>query len=275
MSLENLQYHKKHADLILASEDIGNGISRLVTTVVPNIVADMKSYFSSIDMSGIPATITGKQKDFLKCINEITYINLSPITIYCPEGLKVTYNEYLVELQSAALFAENIIDEMNNYNHFLGTLVNNPDAQKDTNFIKNKFNEILKNQNDITVGLGNCFQNGSVTSEVPYSKLLRNNSSWINVFEMLESINKRITSIDRKIINKKINEATELLDIIERKAKNNELADLSPEMLGKISSYTFTVARYLEFYSATYYQIKVITTSVNQSVDKLIGICDK
>lgn len=250
-------------------------VTDLVKRIIPGMILDMKSYIGTLSFTDSAINLTSNQKSLIKELPKHTYNDLSHLIVFVPEGLDVNYKQYLEALKLSLNQTDLVIEELGNYTTFLSRLVTNSDDLISTDYAKNKYKAIqeeLEHASDVT---SKCFKKNSTDTEKKYSNIVRNNSELKEVVEEMNTLITRIEAVDKKVITKKVNEASELLTIIYNKIKRGDMDNISPEMVSKISDYTYIIAKYLEFYSVTYYRVKAFTSAVNQTIDKVNEIINR
>ena len=250
-------------------------IKEMAYKLIPNIVHEFKGFVSAFAPNQPAIQMSGKQKDFLKEIGKHSYLDMTPLYVYVPEGLNVSYKAYCEALESAVQYAEALPTELANYQTFLSRLLNNNDDLKSTDYAQFKY-ETMNSELDVSVATtGKCFKKNDTSTEVKYGSVLQNNNEWNAIFQQANALTQRIESIKRTELLKQIEAVTKLLDMLQGKIKRHEIDNISAEMAAKIGDYTYIVARYLEYYSVTYYRLKGLTECLNQTVDKVYDICTR
>jgi hypothetical protein len=254
----------------------GANIKELLSGSFSPLVTEVKSFLHSFmpDTQGIVSTT--KVSDFIRSINKHPYLDITPLAAFVPEGLDTTYLEYLESLMKNAAHASTVLnDVLSPYSVFLSQIVNNKDAILETTTFSNMYKSLEKERSSLYENIGKCFKYGSTKTEVTLGDVIKRNSDWEHVFNNVTSITKLINSVDRNILNKKIKECSDLLDIIIAKIKRNELNNATPEVVRNLSDGAYQVASELEFFSVTYYKIIALVTSIDRTTEHFNKIFGK
>lgn len=241
-------------------------VKNLLLKAFPAIVGEVKSFFSMFtpDQPGI--SLEFNPSNFRKEIEKQQYTNIAPLAAYVPEGLGVSYLSYMKELLPAVEHAAKIMDVMNNYTMYLGTLINNRDAVFETKSMDSMFLVLNAEREKTLKEIGGCFINGVTKSEVTIGKVVDRNGDWEKVFKELDTMTLLINKVDRKVLNKKIKETSDMLDIIINKIKRDEFSNLTPQNIKNLSNGCYAVAKELEYFSVVYYRVLSLVTTVNMTV---------
>ena len=267
-ALKSLYYHSQLAAL----ESQTLNISDFVKKSIPALISDVKSFFTTVNLNEDTPNLTSSQKDFVKLLQGHNYTDLAPLYVYVPEGLQASFLTYLDALGNAVAFASTVQTELVDYVAFISRLISHPDELKSTNYIKSRYEEInteLRLQND---AIEACFKRGSVSAQSKYGDVVVNNKEWDAVFVKITQVNEQLLHINKKDITKKIRDASELLDLLMKKTSRGELDNMTPEMVSKVADFTYAIARSLEFFSVVNFRVKVMTESVNQTVEKVMSV---
>lgn len=266
---------KLHRDVAVLESFSLNNIREMAYKLIPNIISEFKGFTSSFAPNEPAVQMTSKQKDFLKEISKHPYFDLGPLHVYVPEGLTTSYKRYCEALEGALQQVERVPEELSNYQTFISRLLTNEDDLKSTDYAKFKYDGMNKELDASAAETAKCFKKNDHTTEVKYSQVVQNNSEWTSVFNDVSKMVERIEAIDRSALLKKVADVNSILEMLQGKIKRQEIDNISSEMVAKIGEYTYIVARYLEYFSVTYYRVKALTECLNQTVDKVYAVCTR
>jgi hypothetical protein len=246
----------------------GSNISRLLHDTLPSLVEDTKGFLSSFNASEPGIVMKVNPREFVKEINKHSYLDISPLAAFVPEGLDVPYQQYAIVLEAAAMHASNVLSGiMNTYTVFLAQLISNPDAALSTASFNREHDHLEKQRQEFNMVLGSCFKNGSTKTEVSIRDVVERNAEWEEVIKTSSTIMDLVNNVNRKTLNKKITECSLYLDVILEKTKRGELKNLSPEGIKNLASGAYNVACELEFYSATYYRALTYINCIDMTAE--------
>lgn len=264
-----------HREIIAMEEFTLASVKEMAYRLIPNIIGEMRGFMTSIKPSQSAIQLTSKQKDFVKAISKHAYLDLTPLQIFVPEGLNVSYNEYCEALKPSVQYVSTILTVLGDYKTYISRLLSSEDEVKSTDYAKFKFESLSGSIEKLSASTGKCFKKNDHTTEVKYGTALHNNNEWAEVFSQVNEMVTTIEAIKRTEMLKMIEDTSKLLDMLQNKIKRHEIDNISYEMLAKISDYTYVVACHLEFYSVTYFRTKTLAESINQTVDKVEGIINR
>jgi hypothetical protein len=261
-----MNYTLKHQRDLVALEAFSvPDLSGLVRKVFPTIEGSLKG-FRNFFTSQPAVGMTSKQSEFVKTIEKQRYTNIMSLTAYVPEGLKVTYLEYARALFPAADHAAGSVKLLDDYALFLSLLVSDKLAIHDTTSRNKVFVELATKREQLLKDMGACFEKGSTRTDRKIEDVVQRNADWPEVFKHVGDISTVMNKIERKHLNKKIEECTELLERIGQKIERGEFDKVSPEVILDLSDGAYQVASELEFYAAMYYRTQALATAVDRTV---------
>jgi hypothetical protein len=218
------------------------------------------------------APLTAKQEEFLKTVAGRNYANLMQMPVRVPEGLKVPYLQYLHVLDGAAEYAGKIMERIAQFSVVLGQLVNEHNYQTSTAFNRNHYATTRVQRAHLHSVISGCFQPGSTKAESTYGAVVERNADWREVFKTLNLVSERVNGINRRMLDKKIEECSHSLDILETKAKRGDLKDITPQMISELAAGTLDMAHDVEFYVNIWYKAQAISEAVNKTTSQLVTV---
>ena len=256
-------------DLALESMMVANPFDRL-TNLLPVAVSAFKHMLGLMSTDAPAANpLTSDQAKFVKTVASRNYLNLSQMPARVPEGMKSTYLRYLHVLTEASTHASKVVDRLSAYTLFLGTLINEHGAELSTRFDRASYNALRAARDDHTSMLATLVQNGSVKVDTTYGAVVERNADWKAIFEGLNLVASQINGVNKRTINKKVEEAAQYLEIIERKAGRGELEHISPQMVAEIADGAFQMGKEVEYFVAVWYKVQALTEAINATVLQL------
>lgn len=263
-------------DVVALEANFVQNVQELIKNVFPSMRADIASFFGQFSNDAPAIQLTSAQNDFVKEISKHSFSDLTALGAYVPEGLDVHYVDYLKILEAAGDHAFQITPKvLSEYSLYLSVLITNDQQKRDTTSHAYPLREIEKKRAEHNIALGRCFKKGSTRTDVTLGHVVGRNSDWPNVFNFANKLTKDANSVDRKVLNKKIAEVSQFLDIIQKKIEREEFVGASPEVIQNLAEYTYTVASELEFFSAIYYKTMAITNAINLTVAHFKKVFEK
>jgi hypothetical protein len=243
-------------------------VAAMAQRAIPAIVAQFNDFTGQFKAEQPAVQFTVNDREFDGHLREHTYANLTPLTAYVPEGLKVTYLDYYQSLLPAIERAASIVDRvLVPYAVFLSNLVTNHTAQLDSRTHSAEWKKMAEARELLNTSIGRCFKVGSNRSELKYGDVLERNADWDHVFSSARSVSNLINSVNRKNVQSKIQECDELLGIIVAKIKRNEMDSITPQVVKSLAEGAYQVASELEFYSASWYRATAYVECVKRTSD--------
>lgn len=254
----------------------GADVKQILTNTFPEMVRDLMGFVNRFAPDTPAIVLNSKYSEFVREINKHAYLDLAPLAAFVPEGLNVTYDNYLDELEKAVKHASGVLDDvMSPYSVFLSQLISNTDQKFNTASFNSTYNRLATARDNLNTGLGNCFTNGSTRVERTIGDVIARNTDWTMVLHRNEQLSKTVNKIDRKVLNKKIAECNQLLEAIIAKINRNDFDGASPQVVTNLADGAYQVASELEFYSAIYYKVMALTEAINRTMAHFFKVFDK
>jgi hypothetical protein len=191
-------------------------------------------------------------------------------TIFGPQGLKVTYLEYLKAIAESVDLAKNVYDgQLIPFNNWVGGLLGSPE-QLSSIAVKDvlKFGE--DDLDKARAKLEKCVNRANSQTKHEYGKLVKQNSDWD---EILNQTNSLIVSFQMTNRTKLLNEVEilndQLLRLAERIKEDPDTYKASGVTIAELAKRCLVVARCVEFYSITGYLLTELSNTVQESFNAM------
>lgn len=254
-------------DLVALEAFTTSDVVGLLKNVFPSIKESFDGFMARFSPNEQGLALTGTQKVFLHDVAKHNFADIGPLTAFVPEGLAVTYLEYAIVLDNAVAHCAHLMDHvLVPYSAYLAALVTNSEQKLSGQNIRLDYPAMAKERDAYNAALGSCFTPGSSRAETTLSKVVKRNADWSAVFTTVDNLVQTMNKVDRRLLKRKMDECTDLLDRISAKIKRDEFEGLNPQVLDNLADGAYQVASELEFYSVIYYKVLALTESVNQTV---------
>lgn len=267
-SLKELRYTR---DLVAleAFQVAGVNLSELLRRTFPSLHAAFGRITTAFSPSDPAVKLDAHENTFVRLVATKTYLQLSPLKAYVPEGLDETYLNYAGVLDQAVKHSVEGVDRLSRFSTFLALLVTNRDQQLTTKTNAKTYIGLEKDREGLNKELGQAFKNGSHTTDVTYGDVIARNSDWPGVFNATEKLTREINAVDRKALIAKVKETADLMEKITKMAQSGSLDNVTPEVLQELADGAYQIASELEFFSITYYRVLAYTTAVNRTISEM------
>lgn len=272
-ALEEIQVSNESLKEALQKMYDGLPVSMDFISEFKQIIPNIKSYFTTVkdELEFKPVTKLSKdQKKFMEIINEIPFAELRLLKAFKPEGLKVSYLELLDELEKEIIHCQKVDKEIiKPYIVLLGKIISQNDALKslDTNDLNNA--NIEDRREKSIDRFSKLYDKDSHDVNTNVKDIIGRNADWATLFNRLNNALDSLERIDRDAIQKDIDICSEYLDIIIDKINNNQISDVTPEALRRLTNTTLQIAKEVEFLSITYFRTLTLKGSVENTIEKI------
>lgn len=240
----------------------------LLSRVLPTIAQSFSNFANSFTGPAANVPISSSSKDFLNSLKSHSYLDISPIRAFVPEGMNVTYKEYNAVLEKAVAHSLVIADKtLSEYTTFLGRLITNDDEMRSLNSNDQQYRALANNREKLYAELGSCFKTNSIISETTFGKVTQRNSDWTDVITVSTKNALDISKVDRALLDKRVKEIIRLIDVVKDKAKREDFKKISPDVIKHLANGAFQMASEIEFYATTHYRVLSMSGSISNTID--------
>lgn len=267
MDTQTLQHLNHQREWVALEAEVASGtfdVAGLVDRFLPQAKELFAGFVSRFSPSDPAIALTRDQREFMRVIEAVKYLDLAPTTAYVPQGLEATYLDYLNMLGPAVDYAVKAGERLSTYTAFLAMLLTNRDHRFSAQDNAVIYKEMERTRAGLNQDLGSCF-NSTHVAESRYDKVVARNSDWTQVFHSLEKITTEVNRVDRKQLQKNAHDASDLMSKLIDVIQRNEMNDSSPNVVLEMADGAFQIASELEFYATIYYRVLALATAVNET----------
>lgn len=246
-----------------------------VLTLIRNVYGDVSESFDKFVSHFQPTDpalhLTAKRTEFVKKTSNARYVDSTAWAAYVPEGLSVPYAVYLESLGPAVQHAVSMPSMvLAPFSQFLSEMVSDNARSSGSQRLDVFYASLESKREGLNKAMGACFKAGSHQTDVTYGDVVDRNSDWPELLKSVDTLLNAINKVDRRALDKKAKECSQLLGIIYKKLTRGDYGDMSPQVANNLASGSYQVAKELEFYSAVYYKAAALSAAVNQTIQKYL-----
>lgn len=250
-----------------------SGITHSLQNLLPNIQKHFQGFIQGFSTSEPAVKLKGSERDFIKLLDGRVYLNLTPLMTHVPEGMTVSYLDYLLVLKDAVQHCHDVtLKTLNDYSVYLAQIITNRQFKLTTMPHDAMYVKLEKQRAELNARLAKCFKVGSSKAESTYGDVVQRNAEWVDVFKLLDTVNGVLNSVDRTNLHKKADECNNQLSIIIKQIRNNEFEGAGPEVTNNLSNGAYQSGAELEFFAITFFRVTVFNTAVTDTMKELADI---
>lgn len=226
----------------------------------------IQSYLAN-DQQTIPLV---RVKIKTKIAHNIDYSAHRKTVIYGPQGLKVTYLEYLEAIEASVDIAKHVHDnQLVPFNGWVTKLLGSPEELSSINL-----KDILKmDESDLDKAKGRlerCVNRSNSQTSHEYGKLVKQNAEWDLILEKTNALIVTYQAVDRKKLLDEVELLNEqLLRLAERMKEDPDTYKASGVTISELAKRCLLMARFVEFYSITGFLLTELSSTVQSSFDAI------
>jgi hypothetical protein len=246
--------------------------------VFRNLAGSVQSAFQFVhefvQVPDIPK-LTGDQKAFLKLVHDTPYPSMKSVKAFHPEGLRVTYLEYLHALAPVITHVQDIQTRVvDPYMSFLTKFASGDKFSLQAVSNTQEFRKGQAQRDKLYSDLGRCFGKEAYAGQTTVEHVIHRNSDWADVFAKLQSAKDAIASVDRQAIINQVNACSDLIEVIVKQFGGQSDRRVSKQAAEDLHNYAFNVGKELELYSSTYYRVLALQGGVDATMTAITEIFD-
>lgn len=204
---------------------------------------------------------------FAQAIKPIPYASVSEINAAVPEGLKSTYLEALQAISKSVDRVPTGIQHLEQYLSYLSAAVS--DHRLTTSFADDKkfIATCAAERKACYDAIGKHFTAGSYKANQKIKDVLKKNGDWEKVIEITNDLVRRMESVDREQIDRKINQCSVYLSLLAKNFDEDGDRKVSQEAAKRLGDLTENIAREVEFFSLTYYRVLTMRGAIQNTTE--------
>lgn len=263
-----------HLRNVISQEAISmQGIVNSISNLIPSLQSHFQNFVKGFSKSEPAVQLKGNERDFVRLIDDRVYLNLAPLLAYVPEGLEVSYIDYLDVLTLSAEHSHRVAqDALNNYSVMLAQIITNRELKKSMLPLDSQYVAMEKERTRLQAAMAKCFKTGSSRAESTYGDVVSRNAEWVDVFKMVEKLNHVVNSIRRDDLHKSAENIDRQLQTIIKQIRNHEFEGVGPEVTTNLSNGAYQCGAELEFFAAVYFRSTVMNNAVADTMKKVTEI---
>lgn len=275
--MQSLQLLDHRARLVALESETSTDVLGLVRGIYGDVSRAFTNFTAQFSPEDVALNLNPAQRQLVALLNGKHYVGLEGVACFVPEGLKVSYLEYLAALKPAVDRTSRIMDNfLAPFAGFLAGLVNNHALASTAKQLAILDSHVDLERRTMNKHLGECFQAGSSVVNTTYEKVVARNSDWPRVFHDTDALVQAINRVDRNALQKKMAECVELMDVLKRQLEQGKFGDMSAATASNLAAGAYQVALELEFYSVVYYKAAALSGALNRTVQSVkLALTDK
>lgn len=272
--VENLQY---------AQEDIASTLSNLYKGLGSNVAsftASLRSYLPDIKSfvagtkDGLESEQVSKlsrdQKKFIEMVSKYPFSEVREIRAFRPEQLNCTYLELAEILDKELDHCLTIQKEtLNTYMVLLGQLLSNDKFSTTSLDTNNTTYKKIRDRRESALKAFSKLYKPTNLAVCTVKDVIDRNEDWKKVFDKVNSLVDTASKINRKEIQKDIDHCCILIDDLISKVNNDEMPEITGEVLNNVINGTLEAAKEVEYLSVTYYRLLSLKGSIENTMEQL------
>lgn len=267
ITMESLE---RNARVISMESGLVSQTLKATPSRLPAFVEDVKQFLKRHlnPFSVSVKQVDGRRLEALLRTND--YLKVSNLGVFIPTGFQGKWLDY-VKLLSTSQQSINVLNNelLIPFEQFLSTVLTSSDRLKNLSVPQ----ALMRYKEADTEALGREFAKffgNSGNTEATFGDVVERNADLAEVTRGLNETNVQFAHIDRKILLKRVENITEMLDLLMNNIKQYpDEYQISGPTVQTLSALTLAMARQVEYYTVHGYFLEAFTTAVADSYKRL------
>lgn len=207
---------------------------------------------------------------FLRFVNNTPYADTMQLRAEVPEGLKVTFLEYLDVLTAAQgranAVVENVIDP---FTKFVGKMISDEIFRNQADHQIKEFANLEPEYEKTVKEFGKCFGKNDYHSSAAFGEVVKRNNDWRVVIDKTIDLRDEYKDFPHKEITTKLNRLYEMLDALIDQIKLDHYAQVEKNVTQLLSTGMYQIAKEIELAALTTFRTKTFITAINWTIKNI------
>lgn len=187
-----------------------------------------------------------------------------------PEGLKVTYLEYLSVLKPAQERANGIITNViDPFTKFVGKMISDEVFRNQAGHQIKEFKSLEPEYVKTIKEFASCFDKNNYAASAAFGEVVKRNGDWKAVFSLTAQLKKDYQAFPHKEITSKLNRLYEMLDELVNQIKLDGYKDVEKEVTQLLSTGLYHIAKEVELAALTTFRTKTFIETINRTISNV------
>lgn len=215
-------------------------------------------------------------KGFMRVVEQRPYTDTIQFRAEVPEGMNVTYLEYLEVLIPAQLRANQILtDVISPFSKFVAKMISDEMFRNQTIHQIKEFHNLEGEYNKIVKGFAKCFGKNDYRANAAFGEVVRRTGDWQTVFAQTGVLRQYYQEFPNKKLTAELNSLYEMLDKLIEQIKVDGYAQVVKEVTQLLSLGMYSIAREVEMAALTTFRSKVFIEAINTTIKNIEKLHDK
>lgn len=207
---------------------------------------------------------------FLKYVENTPYANTLQERAEVPEGLCVTYLEYLDVLIPAQERANAVLTTViRPFTKYCAKIVTDVTFRNSVRHSIKEYTDLEASHKLIVDELGKCFSKNRYGADASFSQVVRRAGDWPEVFKKTDQLKKLYDVYDQKAVTQGLNELYEVVDKLVEVINTDGMSKAEAEVTKLLGSGIYSVAREIEFTAHTTFRTQTLLKAIDETVSGL------
>lgn len=246
-----------------------NTITSSLKKALPSLIRGFSSTPQSLELPATP--LKKDQKAFFKAIGHIPFTDTMELKAWRPEGVKVTYLEYLTVLREATRNYTTLQAQVvQPYMAFLAQVVSDKNAAVSTVSGAIVYTKLDQERDAMSKRFAMLYANDSYDAQCNVRDVIERNADWEKVFQQINECMTDLQAVKIEPLKLMLKQCVDYLNIIYDLLNQDKIQGATPEVATRLASGAYCVAKELEAFSATYYRALALGGSIDNTTAHII-----
>jgi len=209
-------------------------------------------------------------KLFQRFVDEHSYADIIQYRAEIPEGLVVTYLDYLKVLAPAQASANDIVkDVIDPFSQFVGKMISDEIFRNQAGHQIKEFAKLEPEYVKINQEFAKCFGKNDYRASAAFGEVVKRNGDWRQVFSQTAALKKLYQDYPVQELTKKLNRLYEMLDELVDQIKLDHYEQVEKEVTQLLGNGMYFVAKMVELSALTTFRSRTFIETINTTVKNI------
>lgn len=209
-------------------------------------------------------------KLFERFLDTHPYADIIQYRAEIPEGLIVSYLEYLKVLAPAQESANNIVkDVIDPFSQFVSKMISDEVFRNQAGHQIKEFAKLEPEYVKINKEFAKCFGKNDFRASAAFGEVVKRNGDWRAVFSETANLKKLYQAFPAADLTKKLNRLYEMLDELVDQIKLDHYAQVEKEVTQLLGNGMYFVAKMVELAALTTFRSRTFIEAINTTIKNI------
>lgn len=213
---------------------------------------------------------------FERYVQTMPYTDMMSMRAEIPEGLDVTFMEYMAVMLPAQERANAVLlTVITPFELFVSRMISDDTFRNQMGHQVKEFKDLESDYDKTVKAMGKCFKKNGFNASAPFSDVVKRNGDWKVIFKHAGELKGLIEDFPKDEITKRLNRLYDQLDELVAQVRADKFSQVEKETTHILSEGMYHVAKEIELAALTTYRSKNFIHALNTTLQNVEAVEDR